>query len=259
MKRDAANPIPLYYRVQAILRAKIEAREYPDGSKLPSERELARAYRVSRITLRQALDALERERLIRREQGQGTFVVAGALRRSGAAVTLSGTLEELIRPEQIARIELLDVAEIPASPEVAWHLEIEADTPVRRVRRVFWAERDPFAFITNYLGPGIAARLSEQALASMPLFAILKREFGVEIGAARGTVEAALADAEVARVLRVEPMSPLLLIRRTVLGGDDRPISFNVIYAPSSRYRIEMNLRGSPGRRERRGPRARGR
>lgn len=249
MRRDPANPVPLYHRVQAVLRAKIEASEYPEGSMLPSERDLAKAYAVSRITLRQALSALERDRLIKREHGQGTFV-----RRRGSRgdidTYLSGSLEDLIRPSQISRIEFIDSAEVPAPEAVAEHLGVVRGAPVRRIRRVFWNERDPFAFITNYVAVAFASRLPRGALERTPLFTILKREFGIEISAAKGTIEAALADAPLARRLRVQVASPLLFIRRAVFGLDMQPISFNVIYAPSIRYRIQIDLRNRGGRDE---------
>ena len=47
---------------------------YTDGSHIPSERQLAADYNVSRITVRKALELLEEENLIRREVGNGTIL-----------------------------------------------------------------------------------------------------------------------------------------------------------------------------------------
>lgn len=245
-RRDAHNPLPLYHRVRSVLKEKIYTREYPPGSRLPSERDLARLYRVSRITLRQALAELERERIIRREQGQGTFVTSTAARRPAPAAALSGPLDSLIRPSQITRIEFIDSQEVPAPAEVAEALGGAPGDPVRRIRRVFWGEREPFADITNYVPVQLASRIPAGALERTPLLTILQREFGVEVRAAVGTVDAALADATLARRLRVEVGSAVLVIRRTVLGADMAPLSFNVVYAPGNRYRISIDLRDAP-------------
>ncbi len=74
-KLDRHNPLPLYHQLRMALLDRIGAGEFRPGDPLPSERQLAADYEVSRITVIQALKALEREGVIERRQGQGTFVV----------------------------------------------------------------------------------------------------------------------------------------------------------------------------------------
>lgn len=63
-----------YLQVRDIIHAKIRAREYAPGSLIPSESELTGMFGVAKMTVRQALAELEREGMLRREQGRGTFV-----------------------------------------------------------------------------------------------------------------------------------------------------------------------------------------
>ncbi len=72
---DPDNPLPLYYQVYASLRERIESGEYEPGSSLPAERQLVKDYGVSRITIVKAMDTLEREGFVERQQGRGTFVL----------------------------------------------------------------------------------------------------------------------------------------------------------------------------------------
>lgn len=69
---DAATP--LWRQLAAILRAKIESGELPSGRIMPSETTLTQEYGLARGTVVKALDALEREGLVERVQGRGTFV-----------------------------------------------------------------------------------------------------------------------------------------------------------------------------------------
>lgn len=73
-KANPNDPLPLYYQVYASLRDRIDAGEFPPGSALPPERKLVNDYGVSRITVVKAMDTLERDGLIERQQGRGTFV-----------------------------------------------------------------------------------------------------------------------------------------------------------------------------------------
>lgn len=74
-KIDPNNPLPLYYQVYASLREQINLGEIRAGEPLPPERQLAQDYGVSRITIIKALDKLEQDGLIERQQGRGTFVM----------------------------------------------------------------------------------------------------------------------------------------------------------------------------------------
>src|SRR3954471_16166581 len=76
---DRASPVPAYYQVQEWLTQRIESGELGGGFRLPSERELTERLGISRMTLRQALDRLEREGLLIKRRGAGTFVASPRL------------------------------------------------------------------------------------------------------------------------------------------------------------------------------------
>ena len=78
----------VYPRIAGAIRKKIEDREYPLGSKIPSERELAEEFYVNRMTVRRALSILESEGLIQRKRGSGTF--ASSVPRKGDVCRLKG-------------------------------------------------------------------------------------------------------------------------------------------------------------------------
>ena len=71
---DASSPLPLYYQVYRSLLGRIRGDEYTPGDALPPERRLTELYGVSRITVVKALDLLERDGVIERQHGRGTFV-----------------------------------------------------------------------------------------------------------------------------------------------------------------------------------------
>src|SRR3990172_1738207 len=68
------NKLPLYYQLKAIIEERIESGEWAPGAQAPSERELCEQFKISRITVRQALAELVVEGRLTRDQGRGTFV-----------------------------------------------------------------------------------------------------------------------------------------------------------------------------------------
>ena len=68
------SPIPLYHQLAEILMTRIREGEYPEGSRIPSEIELAKQYGIGRPTARQATDVLIRRRMLVRKRGSGTYV-----------------------------------------------------------------------------------------------------------------------------------------------------------------------------------------
>jgi GntR family transcriptional regulator len=65
---------PLYIQLERILREAILDGTLSQSEPLPTERELADRYNISRITVRKALNDLQREGLLTRRRGAGTFV-----------------------------------------------------------------------------------------------------------------------------------------------------------------------------------------
>src|SRR5258705_2732410 len=73
-KIDPNDPMPLYYQIYTLLLDRIQSNEFEPASAIPTERELGEEYGVSRITVIKALDMLERDGYVLRQQGRGTFV-----------------------------------------------------------------------------------------------------------------------------------------------------------------------------------------
>src|SRR5690349_5251359 len=69
------GPIPLHHQVYLDLKGALEAGDWTAGDRLPTERDLARRYGCSLITVRRALSELVREGRLERTRGRGTFVL----------------------------------------------------------------------------------------------------------------------------------------------------------------------------------------
>lgn len=144
-----ANNIPIYQQVREILIDRIERDEYPLGSMLPSENELADEFGITRLTVRNAMDALVERGLIRRIQGKGAFVWSGW---TDVHTKIRGFREKIESVGGSASVRILACSKRPAGPYYADLFGIEPDDLLYSVRRLNSADDCPVS-IENVLIP----------------------------------------------------------------------------------------------------------
>src|SRR5690606_5757945 len=106
---------------------------YPPLSRMPSENELGRAFGVSRITVRQALGDLQKEGLIFKIHGEGTFVAKPKAFQNVS--TLQGLAESMSQMGHEVINRLHGLRHLAASARVAARLGLEEGAPVTEVKR----------------------------------------------------------------------------------------------------------------------------
>jgi GntR family transcriptional regulator len=236
---DPASPIPRYHQIFTLLRAKIYGGQYPGGSFIPSEQELAAEFNVSRITAKRALDELAADGLVVREQGRGTRVCIDT-----HSTSVRGSVRGLVHSLHAngrGSVQLLDFDYLPASREVAVQLGLQLGDEVQRAIRIWQGDEGPFSHLTTFV-PGILGRSwTSDDLMKRPLISLLERA-GVTIGRAEERITAVLADAVVAPRLAVEAGAPLLMITRTVFDTRNRSVEHLTALYPPQRYQYSVSL-----------------
>ena len=201
--------VPKYYQLKGELLRLIEGAAV--GAVLPTERDLADRFAVSRTTVRQAIAELVVEGRLERTQGSGTYVSEPKLIQLRQ---LSSFTADMGERRADARSEVLDISRVPAGPEVATALEIAEGTKVQRVERLLMVSDEPLAHEVAHLA-GAYPRLPTELARRGSLYLTLAEAYGVELTDAEDAVETALASPAEARLLGVDPGLPMLLITRT--------------------------------------------
>src|SRR3954463_4604429 len=109
--------VPLYHQVEQVIRHRIATRQYGSGLQIPSEHELGRELKVSRVTIREALRELVRENLLVKVQGKGTFV-APDLPKTLQPIKYNGFLEDLYQRVLQLDVVNVDMARTPVPEKV---------------------------------------------------------------------------------------------------------------------------------------------
>ncbi|HLJ19898.1 MAG TPA: GntR family transcriptional regulator, partial [Stellaceae bacterium] len=139
---DEANPTPLYLQLADALRAGISEGHVRIGAALPSERELSHATRLSRVTVRKAIDTLLREGLLSKRHGSGTYI---APRIEQPAGLLAGFSADMANRGAVPGSVWLEHRIGIATPEEAMTLALAIDASVTRLARVRTADGEPLA------------------------------------------------------------------------------------------------------------------
>lgn len=233
-------PQPLHARLRDALKATILDGRLLPGDKLPSESELQAEHGVSRITVRQALGALQAEGLIVKLHGKGAFVshpkAAQSLNR------LQGLQEALADDAHAVSNRRLAWREVKAPPEVARQLGLPAGSAVYHLQTLRYVDREPLSVNHSWLLPALGARLARVDFAQRDLIDIFEHEGGLAIGRADLDIGAATARAADAKLLRIDTGAPVLEVERVVHDAAGVPVHAEraVYRADAFRYRISV-------------------
>jgi len=227
MKNAPSKAEPLYARAYHHLRARIASGELAAGAMLPSETALAAQLGLSQGTARKALMELERDGLIVRRQGRGSFV-----NQTTPESALFHFFRLRDREGRPAVPELTDQAisqrTADADDVAAFGPETSEVFVINRTRAI--AGRCAICetiIVPTQLFPGLAQR------APLPnaLYVLFERFYGRAVVSALERIASEPADADDAQALGIAPGDPLLVVRRQALDLDG-----NVIERRLSRY-----------------------
>ncbi len=240
MRPGEDTPWPKYHQVYLVLRQQIRDGDFGDGAPMPGELELGRKFGVSRITVRKALERLEREGAIDRHRGRGTFVRAEG-GHAHVQASLSGSIENLIAMGLQTEVRVLDFGYVPAPHYAAAAMGLAPGTIVQRALRVRAHEGVPFSHLLTYVPAALGRCYEADDLQETPLLLLLDRA-GARIRGAEQTITARLATPDVAPLLELEPGEPLLCIERVVSDADGRVVEYiRGLYRPDT-YEHRMSF-----------------
>ncbi|MBW8804010.1 MAG: GntR family transcriptional regulator [Catenulisporales bacterium] len=225
---DPTSSVPKHLQLKDLL-ARMLADGMQPGTPIPSERDLAEQYGLSRMTVRQAINALVADGRLERRLGRGTFV---AQPKMDVQIRLVGFTEDMRRRGMTASSRTLSFERIHASSALAAHLEVESGEPVVRLVRLRYADGIPMAVERTHLPERIVPGLVE-AGAPESLYGYLAQEYGIVLTWGEQSIEAATTTAEDSPLLGIRPDGVVLVMTRRSFAED-----VQVEYATSA-YRAD--------------------
>jgi len=165
------------------------------------------------MTARWAYQELQKEQLVRRVPGVGTFVARQIYDKSPGEWSVESIYDHISmsHPKESKR-KLISVCQMPAPEGLAKTMGIPINFQVTELKRLRLIEGEPFYHATVYLSSDMAAQIPRDQLKDEPIIALLEEHCGIRAVKARQWMAASLADMEVAGHLGIRSGEPVLLL-----------------------------------------------
>lgn len=225
MEIDRNNPIPLYYQLKQILAKAIDSGELAPCQPIPTERELQEKYQLSRTTVRQAINELVAEGLLYRQRGKGTFVSKPKLRHGPQRpFGLSGYMRaQGLKPGW----KLLGMDTVAPPNKVAEQLNLAEGEKALMIERLRLADGEIVGVHIAYVPVSLGLEFTEtELIEGDSSLSYLDGKEGLSFSETHRIIQAVAATAREARLLRTRKGAPLLLVQRTTISAEGKPVEY---------------------------------
>ena len=236
--------VPRYQQIADALRDQIRRGDLTPGARLDTQRALARRFEVTLMTLRQALEVLEREQLIERRHGLGTFVATPSidydilqLRRLAADLSAQG---------EDVTTRVLGVRFVTPERTAATLLCLPPHSRVLQLERLRLVGGRPMSLQRSLLPARIGEEVAKADLGVTPLHEVLEFKLGITIERATESVSAVRLPARAARELGCHPGVAAFESERVSYDVSGGPVVFDHVLIPGDRFRITRELNYEP-------------
>lgn len=234
MKLDDNNSLPLYLQLKYTIKNLIDDGEIQKGEKIPSEYELCKRYKVSRITVRNALSELEGEGYLVKKQGKGTFVTKPRIFRP---------LEDTIGFTESCRNAGLESTSIVLKKEILpmtqyyqEQLQLEKHDKILYIQRLRFAGGEPLMLENNYYSYNKYNFLMHEPLTGS-LYELLDQRMGIVCDRAlKSLITVTSAHGEIVKQLQVSIGAPLFVMDSVMGDTNNNPVHCSVQYIVGEKY-----------------------
>jgi GntR family transcriptional regulator len=218
------------------------------GDAIPSERQLSADLRMSRLTVRAALDDLVRDGLLVRRRGSGTYVGEPKIAQE---LTMTSFTEDMRRRGMVPGSRTLGLVVVQAGAHLGRLLKVSPSEKVVVVKRLRLADRETMAIETLHVRLALVPGLTEGDLERQSFYELLEDRYGVEMAGGTQTIEPTVTNEEESAALGVPLHSPAFLFERTTRTPAGDVVEYVRSIYRGDRYRLvtELSGRESRGRR----------
>ncbi|TRZ45698.1 GntR family transcriptional regulator [bacterium] len=236
---DRHSPVPLYQQLSDLLAEAISVGQLKSGDQLPSENDLISCFNVSRFVVRQTLNNLGRQGLIRTEQGRGSFVTA----------------QKIVKPLDILQsyhvgmkkagievdVRILTKSIITPPSEIARQLALKHNEKTLLLERVAYSNGAPLNLLVSYIALGKDGGSKSEKFEGGSLYDFLASECNITLNSSQNNIEIIFAGEYESRLLNSVRGAVLLQILSVSYDKSGKPVEHSRVVYPGSLFRFQFD------------------
>ncbi len=238
LKREA--PTPLYLQLKNALVAQIDAGQYKPHERLMSERELGQKFKVSRMTVRQALTEMIRDGILYTQVGKGTYVNEAKIKQE--LKSLTGFSQDMAARGTVASGQVLEARIVPATLTLAAIFAAPMNTELVLLSRLRLSDGIPLAIEVAYILYQVCPGILQYDFSKESLYNVLASRYNTILVRAEQTMEAGLATSHETELLQITSPSPVLRIERLSYNEQNTLVEFVQSAYRGDRYKFHTTL-----------------
>jgi GntR family transcriptional regulator len=235
---DSLSRVPAYIQVASAIRRRIETGQWKPQEKISTLDELEAEFNVSRVTVSKAIELLEEEKLVKRQQGKGTFVSANSTEKRW--LTLESSWAGMARAIERNVPQFIPTADPPALPTLEPD-EAQLTPEYVFLRSVQKKEGVPYALVSVHVARDLYDRHRDDFMKRTAL-SVLADMQDLRIQKAYQTLEVQTTEKDVANLLRISLSAPTVACRCVVINDQGEAIYVANITYRGDCVKLSMNL-----------------
>lgn len=202
---------PKYCKLAEIIKKKINDGEYSLGEKIPTEQKLMEKYKLSRDTVRKAINHLVKEKCLYKLQGSGTFVSEEFYSQS--LLKFYSFTEEMRRRGKVPSSEIISFDLVKVDERIQKKMSINSKE-VYKLIRLRLADKKPVMYEITYLNPNLIKNLSLKNLTEKPLYDVIRKDYKINFDRAIEKFKAVIPTEDILEKLKMSSLKACMELER---------------------------------------------
>lgn len=235
-----SGPKQLYYQLYSQLFQSIYSGQYKIGDILPTENSLAENLHVSRTTVRNAMEMLVQEGMVKRQRGKGSIVISNTPKSALSHVVSYVKKNDIDEGNIYNKVLILHIDKGLLDINHDLHLDKKAE--IIHMERIHYVNEEPCYLVVNYFEKAYVPDIMDHDFSKESLRAFLKLHYGILWECATQEIYCVLADDEKANQFKIKKNSPLMLVKRISYDKNNLPREVVYTYYRADLYHLEIKL-----------------
>jgi len=240
---DKTSPTPVYAQIAEALRALLASGAAPVGTPLPPERVLCEQFSVSRMTLRQAYDILERDGLLESHRGRGTFVAPIKMQKKQQE--MRSFTEEIRARGGIPSSQLLAFRTVKQHGAAKDFFGLPESELLFEIERVRFADGVPLALELIHIPQYLCPNLDRFDLVSQSLYRLMEENYGLDLARCTEEISASHPTKSQRTLLQIPPAVAVLTVKRRTYSDKETPVELAITTFRGDLYTAIVHSRRS--------------